>query len=116
MTPARTPAHAAAPAPARSAKVGVLTQVMELGRRWLNRRRVARLLDMDDRMLRDIGLVRSDVHEALLAREADPSSWLSAVAARSRADEVARLRACLRPDALVKPGRAADDRRLSLAA
>jgi uncharacterized protein YjiS (DUF1127 family) len=115
MTPARTPVATAAPAPAVTAKVGFLATAGALVRRWVNRQRVSRLLEMDDRMLRDIGLRRADVHDALVARDADPSTWLAGVAARSRSDELDLLRASLRPDALVTTPKAADPR-LSLAA
>ena len=114
MTPARTPVTAA-PAPVQTAKVGFLATASALVKRWVNRQRVSRLLEMDDRMLRDIGLRRADVHDALVAREADPSSWLAGVAARSRSEELNQLRASLRPDALVSAPKAADPR-LSLAA
>jgi uncharacterized protein YjiS (DUF1127 family) len=115
MTPARTPVAAAAPAPVETAKVGFLAIAGALVRRWVNRQRVSRLLEMDDRMLRDIGLRRADVHDALVAREADPSTWLAGVAARSRSEEFDQLRASLRSNALVSARKDVDPR-VSLAA
>ncbi|MFO1147688.1 MAG: DUF1127 domain-containing protein [Alsobacter sp.] len=115
MTPARTPVPAAAHGLVETAKVTFVAIAGALVRRWANRQRVSRLLEMDDRMLRDIGLSRTDVQDALVLREADPTTWLAGVAARSRSDELDRLRDSLRPDALVKDPKAADPR-LSLAA
>ena len=48
-----------------------------------NRRAVVRLHDLDDRMLRDIGLTRHDVHAALAGRRTeDPSPHLQAVSGK----------------------------------
>ena len=48
-----------------------------------NRRAVIRLRDLDDRMLRDIGLTRHDVHAALAGRRTeDPSPHLQAVSGK----------------------------------
>lgn len=52
------------------------------------RREVMTLLDMDDRMLRDIGLMRTDVTSALAgSRVADPSPHLVALAHERRVAE-----------------------------
>jgi len=60
---------------------------------WRNRRAVADLLAMDDRLLSDIGVSRGDVHEALGCRAVPPGDMLSARAARQRQAEIQRLRA-----------------------
>ena len=50
-----------------------------------NRRSVGRLLEWDDRMLRDIGLTHGDVHSALTARlQDDPSQRLSVISGERR--------------------------------
>lgn len=59
-------------------------------RAWRNRRAVTGLLDLDDRMLRDIGLSRSDVTSALAGRRReDPSLRLAAAAGERRAARLA---------------------------
>lgn len=51
-----------------------------------NRRSVGRLLEWDDRMLRDIGLTQSDVRSALAGRVADdPSRRLGLLSGERRA-------------------------------
>lgn len=60
---------------------------------WRNRRAVADLLAMDDRLLSDIGVSRGDIHEALGCRAVPPGDMLSARAARQRQAEMQRLRA-----------------------
>jgi uncharacterized protein YjiS (DUF1127 family) len=61
----------------------VVTQLTGFGRAMLHRREVMRLGELDERELKDIGLVRSDLNGALA------SSWLTdpsaILAARSRA-------------------------------
>lgn len=61
-------------------------QVAKLWRAVKNRRSVAKLLDWDDRMLRDIGLTSSDVRAAMSgpARE-DPSLRLGTLSIERRA-------------------------------
>jgi uncharacterized protein YjiS (DUF1127 family) len=50
-----------------------------------NRRQVAQLHHLDDRSLKDIGLIRSDVHEALgISLFRDPSQHLLDVAGEKR--------------------------------
>lgn len=61
----------------------VVTQGIGFGRALLHRREVMRLGELDERELKDIGLVRSDVNGALaVSWLTDPSTIL---AARSRA-------------------------------
>lgn len=69
----------------------VVTQVIGVGRALLHRREVMRLGELDERELKDIGLVRSDVNGALATSWlTDPSTIL---ATRSRAGaEVANAR------------------------
>ena len=51
-----------------------------------NRRSVAKLLEWDERMLRDIGLTTGDVHAAMALRVSeDPSQRLEALSAERRA-------------------------------
>ena len=51
-----------------------------------NRRSIARLLEWDDRMLRDIGLTRGDVHSVMATPVSeDPSQRLGALAGERRA-------------------------------
>jgi hypothetical protein len=51
-----------------------------------NRRSVARLLEWDEYMLRDIGLTSGDVHAAMALRASeDPSQKLDALSAERRA-------------------------------
>lgn len=105
MTPAMTPvAHPdAAAARAARAKVTVGGVLRAVWRAVSNRFAVRPLLDMDDRMLADIGLARGDVHAALSTGLAsDPSSRLAVTAASHAQAEQARLRATLRSHALVK--------------
>ena len=55
-------------------------------RAWRNRRPVMQMLELDDRMLRDIGLTRGDVTSALASPMAtDPSSRLRVMAVERRA-------------------------------
>ena len=59
--------------------------LVALWRAAQNRRRVIRLLEWDDHMLRDIGLTPGDVHSALASPLGhDPSSRLSALALERR--------------------------------
>lgn len=58
----------AAPTPSATAAHGlraILGRVVSLWTAVLHRRQVVRLLDLDDRQLRDIGLIRNDVLGAL---------------------------------------------------
>lgn len=71
---------------------------MSLARAWKHRREVNRLLVLDDRMLKDIGLVRSDVLGALAEPiGVDPSVGLrlrsveNRLRQRDRADQVERM-------------------------
>lgn len=63
----------------------VLARIAGTYRAWRNRRAVIGLLGFDDRMLRDIGLTRSDVTSALSGpRLADPSIRLASFSAERR--------------------------------
>ncbi len=63
----------------------ILSSLAEGFRAWRNRRAVTGLLDLDDRMLRDIGLTRSDVTSALAGkRSEDPSMRLAATTGERR--------------------------------
>lgn len=87
----------AAPTPSATASRGLREILGRAGSLWtalLHRREVVRLLDLDDRQLRDIGLIRNDVLGALaepIIR--DPShllldrstDWTSRVRARESA-------------------------------
>lgn len=69
----------------------ILSSIAEGFRAWRNQRAVASLLDLDDRMLRDIGLTRHDVTSALAGRRTeDPSMRLANRAGERR---MARLAA-----------------------
>jgi uncharacterized protein YjiS (DUF1127 family) len=69
-----------------------------LWRAWRNRREVHRLTELDDRTLKDIGLLRSDVEGALLEPfHKDPSRALSV-----RREE---HREHLRPDVVMRLSR-----------
>lgn len=64
----------------------IVTRLADFRTAWLNRRAVGALLEMDERMLRDIGLTRSDVTSALSARAGeDPSVRLAATRSDRRA-------------------------------
>jgi uncharacterized protein YjiS (DUF1127 family) len=60
-------------------------------RRWQARD----LLGLDDHMLKDIGLSRGDVHDALRSPASDPTSLLAETARRRRAADWARDAASL---------------------
>jgi uncharacterized protein YjiS (DUF1127 family) len=81
-----------APRPGSSTR-SLVQDVRALGRRMVaslrarkNRRTVADLLDLDDRMLADIGISRADLISALsLPAERDPSARLMILAVERRA-------------------------------
>lgn len=61
-----------------------LTQIVLFGRALMHRREVMRLGELDERSLKDIGLVRSDVSGALASSWlADPSKVLASRASAS---------------------------------
>lgn len=61
-------------------------RVVGIVRAARNRRAVAKLLEWDERMLRDIGLTPGDVHAAMALRVSeDPSQKLDALSAERRA-------------------------------
>ena len=65
--------------------VAALSPVIEFWRSMRNRRSVAKLLEWDDRMLRDIGLTRGDVCSVMaLPASADPSCRLSELSGERR--------------------------------
>jgi uncharacterized protein YjiS (DUF1127 family) len=68
--------------------------------KFLARRETAALLELDERLLHDIGLARGDIHDAL-AEPGAASAMLTARAARHRQAELDRLRASLRSAAAV---------------
>jgi uncharacterized protein YjiS (DUF1127 family) len=62
-------------------------------RAWVNRGPVLRMLEMDDRMLRDIGLTRADIGCALAGSPvSDPSTRLRIFAVERRAGNRAQAR------------------------
>ena len=94
--PART-TLALMPASAAPAASGVVATLVRLWTRFQNRRDVARLLELDDHMLKDLGIARGDVFEALSEPVvADPSELLAASAGERRLAERARIRESLR--------------------
>ena len=119
MTPAPTTTASAPLAPAKGFQVALVRKaVAALGQLWTvwkRRREIGNLLEMDDWMLKDIGLSRGDVHDALADRLThDPSSRLASTAARHLAAERSRARDSLRLDEAV--ARPVSARRLDRAA
>lgn len=78
---------------------GIVRRILDLARAFRDRQEVKRLVEMDDRALKDIGLLRSDVDGALaepLFR--NPSAvLLRTVERRSRIDASARATKPVRP-------------------
>jgi uncharacterized protein YjiS (DUF1127 family) len=69
----------------------ILGKVGDMLRAWQNRRQVARLLEWDQTMLRDIGLTRGDVYSAMASPLGDdPSDRLDRFARERRSAERAR--------------------------
>ena len=65
----------------------VLGAIAVLWRRSSNRRQIRELMDMDDRMLQDLGITRNDVRVALYADPTrDPSVELSLLRNRAMAE------------------------------
>jgi len=63
----------------------VVGGLVQAARRLKNRSEVMRLSDLDDRALKDIGLLRTDVHAALaMPLRCDPSDHLIEVAGHKR--------------------------------
>ncbi|MEJ1157699.1 DUF1127 domain-containing protein [Prosthecomicrobium sp. N25] len=80
-----TPPHLLGAAAVAAVK-GFVTLVGSLWRVRRNRREVADLLEFDDRMLADIGLMRGDVTSALASPlDVDPSTRLRIFAVERRA-------------------------------
>lgn len=68
-----------------------INATLRILRAWYNRRTVRQLLDMDDRQLSDIGLYRSDVHDALsVGMSEDPSMELTRRRLQRRGNERAQ--------------------------
>jgi uncharacterized protein YjiS (DUF1127 family) len=89
-------AAANAVAPARAVAV-LAGRIGTAWKRWRNRRQVAELLALDDYLLRDLGVARGDVFEALSdASVSDASIHLCASASQARQHETMRLRESLR--------------------
>ncbi|WP_186418698.1 DUF1127 domain-containing protein [Bosea sp. CS1GBMeth4] len=74
-----------------------------LGRALLHRREVMRLSELDERGLKDIGLVRSDIEGALsVSWLSDPSSVLEARSAQQRSAAAGRREAGLRRPVVIQ--------------
>ena len=64
---------------------GFAAYVTRLARNWWSRRKLARLEELDNHLLKDIGLTRGDVVRVRsLPLECDPNAALSAIIVRSR--------------------------------
>jgi uncharacterized protein YjiS (DUF1127 family) len=75
-------AHSAS-ASNRYSPARLLKPVAELFRRWLARRRLKELAELDDALLRDIGISRGDLYWAQrMSLRKDPLQELSRVARR----------------------------------
>lgn len=79
------------------AAVRTATGVKDLVRAWLHRREVLQLAELDDRGLKDIGLVRSDIEGALATFWLrDPSAVLQARSSQQQSAAAIRREAGLR--------------------
>jgi uncharacterized protein YjiS (DUF1127 family) len=84
-----------------------VTGVKNLIRAWVHRREVMQLGELDERGLKDIGLVRSDVEGALATSWLrDPSAVLSARSAQQQSAAARRREVGLR-QAVTQPARPA---------
>lgn len=76
-------------APARGVSVAayaVANWTMRLVRGWLNRRTALEMMHFDERMLKDIGLTRGDVHASIIEpMGADPTVRMRILAVERRA-------------------------------
>lgn len=71
----------------------VMKRISSAWKIWNNRRVMARLVSLDDYMLKDIGITRGDVHlVAALPYSDDPTARLSALALERRASKRAQAR------------------------
>jgi len=70
----------------RVAALAVATWTMRLVRGYLNRRTALEMMNFDERMLRDIGLTRGDVHASIIEpMGADPTVRMRILAVERRA-------------------------------
>lgn len=82
---------------AARAAAHTVTGIKNLFRAWLHRREVLRLSELDDRGLKDIGLIRSDIDGALATSWLeDPSSVLQARSAQQQSAAASRREAGVR--------------------
>jgi uncharacterized protein YjiS (DUF1127 family) len=80
--------HATAPAGARSTVFATLARFY---RTWRTRRRLVKMTDLDDHILDDIGVSRSDIHTVLdLPFSYNPALELQQIAQRNRANWLRR--------------------------
>eukprot|EP01037_Dinobryon_pediforme_P039532 gene39532-48193_t len=90
-------------------------------RSWRNRGPVLRMLEMDDCMLRDIGLTRGDIHSALASPMAiDPSTRLRVMAVERRAGMRAQAKERMayyqQQERIARDAMASEPRKLALGA
>lgn len=89
--------------------------VKNVVRAWIHRREVMRLGELDERGLKDIGLVRADIHGALAASWlSDPSRVLAERSSQHQSAALIRREAGLRR-AVVKAAPAAPVREFEIA-
>jgi uncharacterized protein YjiS (DUF1127 family) len=88
---------------AARAAAHTVTGVKNLVRAWLHRREVMRLSELDERGLKDIGLVRSDIAGALaVSWLSDPSSVLQARSSQQKSAAASRREAGVRRPVLIQ--------------
>jgi len=89
---------------ASRAAVRTVAGTKNLVRAWVHRREVMHLSELDERGLKDIGLVRSDVAGALaVSWLSDPSSVLQARSSQQQAAAESRRESALRRTVTAKP-------------
>lgn len=100
---------------ATRAATQTVTGLKNLIRAWVHRREVLQLGELDERGLKDIGLVRSDVEGALATSWLrDPSAVLSARSAQQQSAAASRREAGLR-HAVAQPAGAPAARTIEIA-